>query len=296
MNKNIKPKDWNNISSEDMDKYLQDSWEWSLDFIGNNSIDVVEITTAEYYLQDDGVDYGVNYDIKKSIKSIEGQQHIYDFYFNIKAKLKSETRVSKYHGLEHIFDMLHQIDLCSEHIVRRDAVECAAFLHEYTFNPLRYDNVLRNAANAIQILTAYGDSYDGIYYNDIIPYYYSNWVYGLIKAMESTIFYEEDEKYFRDAHLAIYGSEWNTFERYLNGIKDEYDRAVSKIGPHLDLENKIYGSFFGRVPHCFCTPEKIDGHIFVTDFFKDLYEENAQKNYAKQIVWVKERVKDMPVI
>jgi predicted metal-dependent HD superfamily phosphohydrolase len=174
-------------------------------------------------------------------------------------RLAYQTPVRAYHNLAHIEQCLDELDglrgLCDE----PDLVEAAIWFHDAIYDAKRGDNEPRSAELAGQVMRGAGLSADAI-----------GKVGELIAATKhSSAPSTQDARVLTDIDLAILGQHVVSFDRYEQGIREEY-----AFVPEPDFRvgrAKILKGFLERQS------------IYLTDEMIKLYEAAARENLRRSI-------------
>jgi predicted metal-dependent HD superfamily phosphohydrolase len=164
-----------------------------------------------------------------------------------------------YHNVHHIRDCLKLAGVISDHLIDRSAVTAAIFYHDAVYDPTRSDNEERSADLAERHLRAMGQSDTFIVE-----------VRDLIMDTRHQVPPESnDGQYLADIDLAILGAAPKEFDAYERAIRQEYAHVPD--APFRAGRSQILRSFLDRPS------------IYLTDFFRDLYEQNARANLTRSL-------------
>ena len=164
-----------------------------------------------------------------------------------------------YHNVQHIRHCLELFEQVREQFKDPGAVEFAVWFHDCIYDPTRSDNEQRSADWAADALRDCAASQEQI-----------NRVRALILTTKHTIEpTDPDARLLIDIDLAILGSDENQFDAYERAIRLEYahvpDEAFAKG------RSQILEKFLARP------------RIYLTDYFRDKFETQAQRNIARSI-------------
>jgi len=164
-----------------------------------------------------------------------------------------------YHTLQHLQNLINELEPVRSIINSRDAVMFALFYHDIIYKASSKDNEFQSAKLAEKRLTAISVP------NEVI-----------LKCSElilATKMHEEhkdnDVNLFTDADLSILGQSWNTYEEYIKQIRKEFS---------------IYPDFLYNPGRKRALLHFLDmKHIYKTDWFFGKYEDEARSNIRKEI-------------
>lgn len=170
-----------------------------------------------------------------------------------------------YHTLEHIVNMLDELESVACELKDKKALKMAIWYHDVVYEPktkdhrVIADNEARSAYRAELDIEKLG-----------LPKSFNERVEMLIMATTHTDqVYDHDTKFMVDLDLVVFGKSEKEFDRYENGIHKEYDWV-----PEADFRNgrtKVLLSFLDR------------GTIYYTEVFRDRYEDTARKNLKRSV-------------
>lgn len=164
-----------------------------------------------------------------------------------------------YHNLDHLTNMLAQLQSCRDLVTDWDSVLFALFYHDFIYNPTSKDNEEKSAAEAGKKLKILG-----------VPPEKITLVNELILATKSHKEYtNSDVNLFTDADLSILGSSPAEYEQYRSNVRKEYS-----IYPDI-----LYKPGRKKVLQHF-----LDMHyIFKTEFFRTKFESSARTNINNEL-------------
>jgi len=164
-----------------------------------------------------------------------------------------------YHTLQHLTNMLWQLDEVKDRIQDWDTVLFALFYHDIIYNSLRSDNEEKSAAAAEKSMTSIA-----------LP---ANMIGACKKMIMATAGHarseDADTNYFTDADLAVLGADWETYTAYYQDIRKEYS-----IYPDL-----VYKPGRKKVLTHFLAMES----IYKTGYFFSKFEAKAKQNMKKEL-------------
>jgi predicted metal-dependent HD superfamily phosphohydrolase len=165
-----------------------------------------------------------------------------------------------YHNLDHLSNMLSQLEGCRALTSDWDAVLFALFYHDLVYTSAAKGNEKKSAAEAGKALTALNVPAEKILF-----------VKELILATKSHLPDEnQDINLFTDADLSILGSPHEEYEAYASNVRKEYSiypDLLYKPGRRKVLEH------FLDMPH-----------IFKTAHFRERLEGSARRNINQELV------------
>jgi len=175
--------------------------------------------------------------------------------------IKHYTESSRYyHNQTHILKMLDFSFLYIDKIQDADTLQLAIFYHDIIYNSLNKNNETESAALAVEQLSK------------------TNFPKEKIKLVEQFIVSTQkhfpiiehlDLHYFLDFDLAILGTERSIYIDYAEKIRKEYKWVPTFL--YNKNRKKVLQHFLERE------------HIYFTEIFSNLYEENARKNLLFEI-------------
>jgi len=164
-----------------------------------------------------------------------------------------------YHNLVHVYACLQLADQFRDQLTDHRAVIAAIWFHDAVYDPTRSDNEERSADLAERHLRAMCQS------DTFIAE-----VRDLIMDTRHQVPPESnDGQYLADIDLAILGAPPEEFNAYERAIRQEYAHvpdAAFRAG-----RAQILRSFLDRPS------------IYLTDFFRDVYEQNARANLTRSL-------------
>ena len=169
-----------------------------------------------------------------------------------------------YHSLAHIS---HMLELMDEHIsddAKSVELELAIWYHDVIYDPLSKENELQSAELAKERLSAITklskESLDRIYLLIMSTK-------GHLPRIEGE--HRLENEWMLDLDLSILGSEEEAYKLYTQQIRQEYHMHAPddyRLG-----RSQVLKTFLGR------------DEIYFSDLFKQLFEEKARDNLAKEI-------------
>jgi predicted metal-dependent HD superfamily phosphohydrolase len=164
-----------------------------------------------------------------------------------------------YHTAEHIQDCLAQLDRCRNSSKRYDEVEAAIWFHDAVYVPGESDNEDRSARLAQTALVACA-----------APAETARRIAELVLATRHlTVPRTPDAQLLCDVDLSIFGRDPEIFDEFERRIRREY-HWVPEVAYRMARSEALAG-FLGRHP------------IYQTDYFRSLYETQANANLTRVI-------------
>lgn len=164
-----------------------------------------------------------------------------------------------YHNLVHVYACLQLADQFRDQLTDHRAVIAAIWFHDAVYDPTRSDNEERSADLAERHLRSMGQS-------DI----FIAEVRDLIMDTRHQVSPESnDGQYLADIDLTILGAPPEDFDAYELAIRQEYAHVTDDA--FRAGRAQILRSFLDRPS------------IYLTDFFRDLYEQNARANLTRSL-------------
>lgn len=159
-----------------------------------------------------------------------------------------------YHNLKHVKNMLIELEDVKKQIKDVNPVKLAIWYHDAIYNTQKHDNEEQSAVLAKNVCEENNFSKE-----------FTSKVHNLIMATKhGEIPSDKDSKILIDLDLAILGKDSKIFQTYENNIRQEYVWVPKEI---YKVERvKVLNQFLNR------------DSIYLTDHFKDKYENKAIKN------------------
>lgn len=182
-----------------------------------------------------------------------------ELWFEIETNYTHKTR--QYHNLAHIYNMLLQAETYKAKIQDLEVLKFAIWYHDIVYKSSKKDNEEKSALFAEKRLNTFG--FDEIRVKIIKKLIVST------KNHELVLEKNQDNAYLLDLDLSILGSDWETYHKYIQNIRNEY-----KIYPDFMYKpgrKKVLKHFLDRET------------LYFTDDFKNKYEAKARGNLKKEI-------------
>jgi predicted metal-dependent HD superfamily phosphohydrolase len=169
-----------------------------------------------------------------------------------------------YHNLRHILAMLGACEKITARLDRPQAVRLAIFFHDAVYDPRRQDN---EEQSALLLQERLGPHVDG------------ETLEAACRMIRATKHHrmspDHDTNVMLDLDMAILGQPWGVYERYAEGVRQEYAPVYG---------DEAYRQ--GRITH-FLEPTIAKGTIFITQEFQPLNAQ-AMRNMRKEAAALKE--------
>lgn len=191
------------------------------------------------------------------LKYSDNQQLINKLWNDVVTNYNSVNRF--YHNLLHIENMINELISIKNYITNWDSVLFAAFYHDIVYDTKQYDNELKSAAYAHNVLKSFDIQEDMILLCEN----------HILATKGHTITGANDTDLFTDADLSILGQNWQLYSQYSQNIRKEY----------ANYPDDLYAQGRKTVLLHFLNFEK----IFKTNYFYDKYENNARKNITSEL-------------
>lgn len=164
-----------------------------------------------------------------------------------------------YHTIEHLENVLSDLDRVRESADAPNEIEVALWFHDVIYKPFSSKNEEDSANMARVFLVRYGCTSE-----------ITERIYNLIMATaHTTQIGTRDEKLITDIDLAILGSEESRYEIFEKAVRKEYRRVPMFL--YKKKRKEILTSFLERE------------RIFDNELFFQEFEENARRNLESAI-------------
>jgi len=176
-------------------------------------------------------------------------------------KLQYTSKNRYYHNLEHLHNMLLQLEDIATAINDLDSLKFAIWYHDIVYKSTNKDNEEQSALFAEKALKAL--NYDVFKVEKVRNFIISTKNHELLLAKSN------DNAYLLDLDLSILGTNWETYKIYIQNIRKEY-----KIYPNMLYKpgrKKVLKHFLER------------DSLFFTEEFKTKFENQARENLKKEI-------------
>jgi predicted metal-dependent HD superfamily phosphohydrolase len=166
-----------------------------------------------------------------------------------------------YHNFSHLYNMFRQLENFNNEIEDLDSLKFAIWYHDITYKSTKKDNEMQSALFAKKALNIL--KYDSFKIAKVRNLIISTKKHELILS-ENT-----DNAYLLDLDLSILGTDWNTYQKYIQNIRKEYN-----IYP-----NFMYNPGRKKVLKHFLDRET----LYFTEKFRNKDEKQARRNLTKEI-------------
>ncbi|MBQ0786776.1 MAG: hypothetical protein KBT69_04705 [Oceanihabitans sp.] len=192
-------------------------------------------------------------------KYIEDKSTIKDYWNEIIKQYSLKSR--HYHNLFHLHNMLNQLENYADKITHLDSLKFAIWYHDIIYKSSKKDNEEKSALFAKNRLKSLNINDEKL---EIVQKLILS-----TKKHEIVLSGNNDNAYLLDLDLSILGTDWKTYQNYIQNIRKEY-----KIYPDF-----IYKPGRKKVLNHFLERET----LYFTDTFKNKYEAQARLNIKKEI-------------
>lgn len=179
------------------------------------------------------------------------------YWVEIEAAHNNKKRV--YHSLTHLENLFLELEPIKDQIEDWDTVSWAVFYHDIVYNVRKQDNEERSADLAVERLQAIGYPTRKV----------ERCKAQIIATKSHAVSNDQDANLLTDADLSILGKDWDTYSAYFKAIRKEY-----KIYPKV-----LYNPGRKKVLTHFLEMDQ----LFKTDYFRELYEEQARQNIEQEL-------------
>lgn len=196
---------------------------------------------------------------KLASKYTEDKSTIEDYWYEINKQYSLNSR--HYHNVSHLYNMLNQLENYTNDITHLDSLKFAVWYHDIIYKSSKKDNEEKSALFAEKRLKPLNINKENI---EIVRKLILS-----TKKHEIVLPNDNDNAYLLDLDLSILGTDWETYQNYIQNIRKEY-----KIYPDF-----MYKSGRKKVLNHFLERET----LYFTDAFKNKYEAQARLNIEKEI-------------
>jgi predicted metal-dependent HD superfamily phosphohydrolase len=175
-------------------------------------------------------------------------------------KAQHQKKGRYYHTFYHLESIWMQLQPVKETISDWPVLVCAIAYHDFQYNTLKNDNEEKSALIAVKKLSVLQLNAEQI----------TRCRQHILATKGHQVSADADTNYFTDADLSILGADAESYRSYANNIRKEYryyPDLIYKPGRRKVLD------FFLQMPRIFKT-----GHFFA------LYESNARRNLAQELL------------
>lgn len=164
-----------------------------------------------------------------------------------------------YHNLQHLENMLVQLETCKEQITDWDTLLFSLFYHDIIYKVTSKENEDKSALVAIKALSSIG------YPKEKVKLCAEQ----ILATKNHELSTDNDTNLFTDADLSILGSEWEIYLEYSRQVGKEY--AIYPDFMYNPGRKKALQHFLGME------------YIFKTQFFREKFEDQAKQNIHTEI-------------
>ncbi len=163
-----------------------------------------------------------------------------------------------YHNFDHIGNMINELEYVKSNIINWDTVLFSVFYHDVIYGSLKGDDEIRSA-NIAQ---------DRLQLLNIESKQINSCVEQILATKHHIKSNDTDTNYLLDADMSILGYEWQRYEQYMLGVRNEYSNYPED--QYKEGREKVLRKF-------------LSGNIFHTEYFTDKYELRAINNIKQEI-------------
>ncbi len=165
-----------------------------------------------------------------------------------------------YHTLEHLQNLLLQLNEIKSEILNWNALLFTLFYHDIIYNVLKSDNEEKSATLAEKRMKKIGVPQQTIEHCKLQ-------ILATKSHLKST---DSDTNFFTDADLAILGQPWETYAKYIKNIRKEFSLYPSLV--YIPGRQKVLKHFLAM------------NRIYKIDYFHNKFEKQANENLNREIV------------
>lgn len=184
---------------------------------------------------------------------------IYNYWEDIISQYSKKSRY--YHNLEHIHNMLVQLETIKDEIANLPELKFAIWYHDIIYKSTKKDNEEKSAAFAKNRLKSFSFNINSI--KKVEELILSTKKHNVILNQN------QDNAYLLDLDLSILGSNWETYKNYTQQIRKEY-----KIYPDF-----MYKSGRKKVLQHFLERD----NLYFTKTYKIQFENKARENIKREL-------------
>ena len=174
---------------------------------------------------------------------------------------KYDEPIRKYHTLEHIEDLLTELQVYQEKIDDLNAVILAIFFHDIIYDPTARDNEEKSAELFSSLMS---ENLSDVIVQKVVSYIIST------KDHSPAVSKDEDLLYFLDLDMSILGRDRLAYAQYSKKIRMEY----------CHIQEVAFNSGRSTFLRKILLDEKT---IFLTEEFRSKMEQKARENIAWEI-------------
>jgi len=185
-----------------------------------------------------------------------------------------------YHNLDHIVNCQQQLDGFIEEFNRNNKsgenfndfkhIRLALWFHDIIYDARLNNNEELSAILATELIMPFSEVYEGV--DKLILF-----------TKHNRPAFNFNEELMSDIDLSILGSFHKEYKKYSDSIRLEYGFIpdYQYYSGRLELLESLF-----LVDSCHARD-----NIYYTDYFRNLYEDQAKKNIAEEIKWIKAKLK-----
>jgi len=163
-----------------------------------------------------------------------------------------------YHNLQHLENLLIQLQEVKDKILNWDALVFSIFYHDIIYKPTKNNNEEKSTELAVKRLTEI----------NVSPVIISKCAEMILATKKHEHYNDTDINYFTDADLSILGQSWDEYKKYFTQIRKEYSLYPDMI--YKPGRRKVLDHFLQMQ------------RIFKTDHFYERLEIRAKENLIKE--------------
>lgn len=170
-------------------------------------------------------------------------------------------KIRHYHNLSHIKNMLSLSEIVRDSITDINTFLFAIWYHDIIYKPIRKDNEEKSASFALKRLKTLNINEQklGNIQNLIVS----------TKKHDIVLMDNSDNAFLLDIDLSVLGSDWDTYKKYTQNIRNEY--AIYPDFMYTKGRKNVLKHFLERKT------------LYFTKVFQDKFEEQARENLKKEI-------------
>jgi len=178
-------------------------------------------------------------------------------WLELKNKYTEEHR--HYHNLNHLFQLLQELNEITDFLDDPHALLFALYYHDFFYEPQLKDNEEQSALFAVQLLSSIS----------IDEHVNSNCEKIILATKSHQLSDNSDINFFTDADISILGADWEKYYVYAQNIRKEY--SIYSDSQYHKGRKKVLNHFLAM-------PQ-----IFKTDYFHEKFEKQSRKNLEHEL-------------
>lgn len=179
----------------------------------------------------------------------------------IEIEKQYSLKIRHYHNLSHIQNMISHAEVVREYIIDNNAFLFSIWYHDIIYKPTRKDNEEKSALLAKKRLKTL--NIDEKTLKNIENLIIST------KKHEIILSQNNDNALLLDIDLSILGSDWETYQNYIQSIKKEY--AIYPNFMYKKGRKDVLKHFLERKT------------LYFTEVYQNKFEKQARQNLLKEI-------------